>query len=158
MINLIGTQECKVDFKGRFLFPSSFKNQLKDELKKGFVIKRGVFDKCLELYPMSVWNVECTKINKLNRYVKQNNEFIRKFMEGTKLIELDGTGRVQIPKALINFGSIKKDIVLASMVDRIEIWDKEEYEKTVEYQPDDFSKLTQQVMGKDEDEQKTDIS
>ena len=99
MLNsIIGTYECKVDAKGRLLLPSPLKKQLNASLQDGFVLKRSVFDKCLELWPMSEWNIMMLKINKLNRFNKKNNDFIRKFMAGVKIIEIDDLGRLLIPK------------------------------------------------------------
>lgn len=147
MARIIGTYECKVDAKGRLMFPSAFRAQLASEIKDGFVIKRSVFQKCLELYPMSEWNIESTRINKLNRFRKKNVDFIRKFMAGVKTIELDKADRLLIPKDLINFSGIKKEIVLASVVNKIEIWNKEEYEKTIDFDPEDFADLAEEVMG-----------
>jgi len=106
-----------------------------------------VFQNCLELYPMSEWNIEAARINKLNRFRKKNVDFIRKFMAGVKTIELDTAGRLLIPKNLINFSGIKKEIVLASVVNKIEIWNKEEYEKAVAYDADDLAALAEDVMG-----------
>lgn len=147
MARIIGTYECKVDAKGRLMFPSAFRTQLASEIKDGFVIKRSVFQKCLEMYPMSEWNIESTRINKLNRFRKKNVDFIRKFMAGVKAIELDNAGRLLIPKDLINFSGIKKEIVLASVVNKIEIWNKEDYEKVVYYEADDLAVLAEDVMG-----------
>jgi MraZ protein len=68
-------------------------------------------------------------------------------MAGVKTVELDSTGRLLIPKDLVKFATISQDIVLASVVNKIEIWDKAEYEKAVDYQPDDFADLAEEVMG-----------
>ena len=89
MQTIIGTYECKVDAKGRLLLPAPLKKQLAANLQDGFVLKRSVFDKCLELWPMAEWNLMMQKINKLNRFNKKNNDFIRKFMAGVKMIEID---------------------------------------------------------------------
>ena len=129
------------------MFPVAFKGQLKDTLGKGFVIKRSIFRKCLELYPMEEWDLESKRINSLNRFVKKNVDFIRKFMAGVKNVELDSTGRLLIPKDLITYADIKKEIVLASVVNKIEIWDKSEYERAVDYDPDEFADLAEEVMG-----------
>jgi len=145
--NIIGTYECKVDVKGRLMFPVAFKGQLEKVLSKGFVIKRSIFRKCLELYPMEEWDLESKRINSLNRFRKKNVDFIRKFMAGVKSVELDSTGRLLIPKDLITYSDIKKEIVLASVVNKIEIWDKSEYEKAVDYDPDEFADLAEEVMG-----------
>jgi MraZ protein len=129
------------------MFPVSFKNQLSEVVSQGFVIKRSIFRSCLELYPMPEWNAESTRINKLNRFRKKNVDFIRKFMAGVKTVELDNTGRLLIPKDLIKFAAIEKDVVLASVVNKIEIWNKADYEKAVDYQPDEFGDLAEEVMG-----------
>ena len=77
MVNLIGTYECKADSKGRLMVPAALKKQLLPLLQDGFVIKRSVFEPCLELYPMEEWNAMMAKVNKLNRFRKKNNDFIR---------------------------------------------------------------------------------
>ena len=147
MKTLIGTYECKVDAKGRLMFPVSLKSQLKSELTEGFVLKRGVFQKCLELYPMSEWESMMQKVNKLNRFNKKNNDFIRRFTAGVKLIDVDATGRILIPKDLVAFSGIKKEVVLSSAVNIIEIWDKESYETVINDATSDFALLAEEVMG-----------
>ena len=147
MLNITGTYECRVDVKGRLMFPVAFKSQLAAVIAQGFVIKRSIFRNCLELYPVPEWNSESERINKLNRFRKKNVDFIRKFMAGVKTVELDGTGRLLIPKDLVKFAGIAQDVVLASVVNKIEIWDKNEYEKAVDYDPDEFAQLAEEVMG-----------
>ena len=136
------------------MFPVAFKGQLDKSLSNGFVIKRSIFRKCLELYPFEEWDLESKRINNLNRFVKKNVDFIRKFMAGVKTVELDVTGRLLIPKDLIHYANIKKEIVLASVVNKIEIWDKSEYEKAVDYDSDEFADLAEEVMGDIETEPK----
>ncbi|SFZ80424.1 division/cell wall cluster transcriptional repressor MraZ [Tenacibaculum maritimum] len=147
MINLIGTYECKIDAKGRMMFSSAFKKQLSAVLQDGFVLKRAVFQPCLELYPMSEWQLMMAKINKLNRFVKRNNDFIRRFTAGVKLVELDVSGRILIPKDLCQFAGIQKEIVLSSSVNIVEVWDKEKYEKVIDEAALDFADLAEEVMG-----------
>ncbi|TQI69874.1 MraZ protein [Gramella sp. Hel_I_59] len=151
MVNLIGTYECKVDAKGRLMVPSALKKQLTPMLQDGFVIKRSVFQPCLELYPMEQWDIMMTKINKLNRFKKQNNDFIRRFTAGVKTVEVDSNGRLLIPKDLIGFAGIDKEIVLSSAIGIVEIWDKDKYENAIEdSSDDDFASLAEEVMGNDE--------
>jgi len=153
VVNLIGTYECKADAKGRLMFSSAFKKQLSDVLQNGFVVKRAVFQPCLELYPMEEWNLMMEKINTLNRFKKKNNDFIRRFTAGVKFVELDVAGRVLIPKDLSEFAGIKKQVVMSSSVNIIEIWDKEKYEKAIDDAADDFADLAEEVMGnRDADE------
>lgn len=145
--SIIGTYECKVDAKGRLLLPAPLKKQLAASLQDGFVLKRSVFQPCLELYPMSEWNIMMLKINKLNRFVKKNNDFIRRFTAGVKVVEIDNLGRLLIPKDLVAFGNVNKDIVLSSAVNIVEIWDKDLYEKSLDNNDVDFADLAEDVMG-----------
>ena len=147
VVNLIGTYECKADVKGRLMLPSTIKKQLSSVLQEGFVLKRSVFQPCLELYPMSEWNAMVVKVNKLNRFIKKNNDFIRRFTAGVKIIELDVSGRMLIPKDLHLFAGISKEVVLSSSVNIIEIWDKAKYEKAIDEATVDFADLAEEVMG-----------
>lgn len=144
---IVGTYECKADSKGRLMLPAPLKKQLQESLEEGFVLKRSVFQPCLELYPMAEWNKMMLKINKLNRFVKKNNDFIRRFTAGVKVVEIDATGRLLIPKDLVVFAEIDKDIVLSSAVNIIEIWDKDKYEKSIDDSVLDFADLAEEVMG-----------
>ncbi len=152
MNSLIGTYECKADAKGRLMLPSVLKKQLSAVLQDGFVLKRAVFQPCLELYPMHEWNNVMQKVNKLNRFKKKNNDFIRRFTAGVKIIEVDSAGRLLIPKDLIAFSGISKHVVLASAVNIIEVWDKDKYEKAIDDATIDFAELAEEVMGQDGDD------
>ena len=147
VVSLIGTYECKADVKGRLMLPAPLKKQLASILQEGFVLKRSVFQPCLELYPMSEWNQVMAKVNKLNRFVKKNNDFIRRFTAGVKVIELDTSGRMLIPKDLHVFAGIQKEVVLSSSVSIIEIWNKDAYEKAIDDAAVDFAELAEDVMG-----------
>jgi transcriptional regulator MraZ len=149
--SLIGTYECKVDAKGRLMLPSALKKQLSHAFQGGFVLKRAVFQSCLELYPMNEWEALMQKVNKLNRFKKKNNDFIRRFTAGVKFIELDASGRLLVPKDLIAFAGISKEIVVSSAVNIIEIWDKDNYEKAIDDAAIDFADLAEEVMGQDDE-------
>ena len=151
MNSLIGTYECKVDTKGRLMLPSAIKKQLLPLLQNGFVLKRAVFQPCLELYPMAEWELLMQKMNKLNRFKKKNNDFIRRFTAGVKMVEVDSTGRLLIPKDLMLFSGISKDIVVSSAINIVEIWDKDKYEQAIDDAADDFADLAEEVMGQEDD-------
>jgi len=127
--------------------PAPLKKQLAASLQDGFVLKRSVFQPCLELYPMAEWNLMMQKVNKLNRFVKKNNDFIRRFQAGVKVVEIDALGRLLVPKDLTNFAQITKDVVLSSTVNIVEIWDKDLYEKAIDDSVGDFADLAEDVMG-----------
>lgn len=144
---LIGTYECKVDAKGRLPLPAGLRKQLATVMEEGFVLKRSVFQNCLELHPMSEWNKVMSEINQLNRFVKKNNDFIRQFTAGVKVVEIDANSRIQIAKDLVAFANISKDVVLSSSINVIEIWDKDKYEQSVNVDEIDFAQLAEEVMG-----------
>lgn len=129
------------------MLPAPLKKQLTSSLQDGFVLKRSVFQQCLELYPMSEWDLMMQKINKLNRFVKKNNDFIRRFTAGVKVVEIDALGRLLVPKDLVTFSGISKDVVFSSAVNIVEIWDKDLYEKSISGEDMDFADLAEEVMG-----------
>lgn len=134
------------------MIPVALKNQMAPVLNKGFVIKRSVFQPCLELYPMEEWNLLMQKMNKKNRFRKKNNDFIRRFSAGVKPVEIDATGRLLIPRNLMDIAGISKQVVLSSTINIIEIWDKDSYEKVLEETAVNFADLAEEVMGDDGDE------
>lgn len=147
MLNLIGTYECKADIKGRVMVPAALKKQLAPVLANGFVIKRAVFQPCIELYPIEEWQQLMKKMGGLNRFNRKNNDFIRRFSAGVKTVELDATGRLLIPKDLYSFAGIEKEIVISSAINIVEIWDKNKYEQAINDAANDFADLAEEVMG-----------
>ncbi len=152
MLNLIGTYECKADTKGRVMVPAPLKKQLMPVMAEGFVVKRAVFGASLEMYPMQEWNAIMKTVGGLNRFNRKNVEFIRKFTAGVKVVELDATGRLLIPKDLLAFAGITKDLVFASAINIIEIWDKDRYEQSINDGAEDFGDLAEEVMGFEKDD------
>ena len=149
MNTLTGTYECKADIKGRLMLPVALKKQLAGFMGNGFVLKRAVFQPCIELYPAQEWEALMQKVNKLNRFKKKNNDFIRRFTAGVKVVDLDASGRLLIPKDLLGFAKIEKEIVVSSAVSIVEIWDKTQYEKAIDDAASDFAALAEEVMGQD---------
>lgn len=146
---LTGTYECKADIKGRLMLPVALKKQLAGSMGNGFVLKRAVFQPCIELYSAQEWEALMQKVNKLNRFKKKNNDFIRRFTAGVKVVDLDASGRLLIPKDLLGFAKIEKEIVVSSAVSIVEIWDKTQYEKAIDDAASDFAALAEEVMGQD---------
>lgn len=134
------------------MMPSALKKQLAPVLQNGFVLKRAVFQECLELYPMSEWEQLMQRVNKLNRFKKKNNDFIRRFTAGVKVVEVDSAGRLLIPKDLMAFSGISKEVVVSSAINIIELWDKTKYEQAIDDAAIDFADLAEEVMGQDDDD------
>ena len=151
MTGFLGEFESTLDPKGRFLLPAGLKKQLPEGENTRFVINRG-FEKCLSLYPKQTWDPLFSKMQSLNDFNLKVREFRRYFLNGAMEVELDSAGRLLLPPNLKEYANLEKDIVLASAMDKIEIWSVENYKKFFEsYSPDDFSSLAEQVMVKGDD-------
>ncbi len=150
-MSYLGEYICKLDAKGRLTVPAGLKKQLDNEGREGFVVNRG-FEGCLGLYPHKDWQVVAEKLNKLNLFVTKNRAFVRKFQNGATKLDMDGSGRVLLPKDLMGFGGMSKEVVLFAYADRIEIWDKKRYDKLMSEEMDDFAELAEDVMGEDKND------
>jgi MraZ protein len=147
-MHIVGTYECKLDPKGRVKLPVALKKQLQGV--GVFVVKRSVFQPCLEVYTKEEWSLLMQKVNKLNRFKKKNNDFIRRFTAGVKVVEIDATDRMLIPKDLLGIASLDKEVVLSSAINLIEIWDKSLYEQAINDAAVDFAELAEEVMGNED--------
>ena len=129
------------------MMPIALKKQLSKLINEGFVLKRSVFNHCIEMYPVSEWAKLMDKLNGLNRFNKKNIDFIRRFTAGVKSVEMDNSGRFLISKDLIKYASIDKEIVVSSSVNILEIWNKSTYEKVINEATLNFVELAEEVMG-----------
>jgi len=147
MTGFLGEFESTLDTKGRFLLPAGLKKQLPEGENTRFVINRG-FEKCLTLYPMQSWEPIFTQVSMLNEFDPKVRQFRRYFLNGATNVELDSAGRLLLPKTLIDYAGLGKDVVLVSAVDKIEIWDKIKYTQFFEsFSPESYSELANTVMG-----------
>ncbi|MBT3301997.1 MAG: division/cell wall cluster transcriptional repressor MraZ [Bacteroidetes bacterium] len=146
MKGFIGEYECKLDAKGRFKIPANLLRQIPEEANNTFVINRG-FEKHLALYPANEWEIITEEINKLNNYDKKVRDFRRFFYRGASEISLDSSSRLLLPKTLLDWPKIDKEIVLFCHSFIIEIWSKSSYDGLLSNEPEDFSPIAQSVMG-----------
>lgn len=146
MIGFLGEYEVTMDAKGRFLLPAGFKKQLAEEGANQFVVNRGI-EMCLTLYPIQSWEPIYSQVSQLNEFDPKVRQFRRYFLNGATQVELDSAGRLLVPKALIDYAGLEKDVVLVSAVNKIEIWDKNNYTKFFEsFSPETYSSLANDVM------------
>jgi MraZ protein len=144
----IGQYQCKLDAKGRLMLPADFKEQLGDLAGEGFVLRPGLFSKCLELYTMSDWVQTQDKLRSLNQFVRSNVELVRKYNAGAKMVKIDGSGRLQIPKNLIDSGGLQKEVVLTSLTVKMELWDKASYDEEINRMDEvAFERLATEKLG-----------
>jgi MraZ protein len=145
MASLIGEYDCKVDAKGRFMFPIDLRKQMEGLFDKGFVINRNLHQKCLVLYPLNEWNRLNKKLSKLNRLIKANDIFVRRFTGGATNADADASGRLLIPRSLTDYADIKSDIKVLGSNNVIEIWDKARYDEFLN-QDVNIEQLAQDVL------------
>ncbi len=157
MAGYIGEYPCTVDAKGRFLLPGGLKKQIPAKEQKNFVVHRGI-EKHLVIYTKKEWDKISAEVNRLNMYVRKNREFLRKFNRGASEMELDSTNRLLLPKTLMEFAGLEKDIVLFAYNNRIEVWSESAYEQMMKDESGDFASLAEEVMGKKRDENDGDLS
>lgn len=147
VINLLGEYDCKLDAKGRLMLPSGLKKQLVKVLDEGFVINRNLHQKCLVLYPKSEWERLSGKLNKLNRLIKKNDMIVRKVMGGATPVSPDGTGRLLLPKSLVEHAGLETDIKVVGSNSTVEIWSKSGYESFMSDEDIDMEALAEDVFG-----------
>ena len=145
MATLLGEYECTLDQKGRIILPAALKKRISPDAGNKFVINRG-FESCLVLYPGDVWKTESAKIDRINIYNRKGRKFMRSFYRGATELELDAHNRLLIPKPLILYAGIVKDIVLFAYANRIEVWAKDKYEEVLNIDPDEYDELGEEVM------------
>lgn len=144
----IGEYHCKLDAKGRLLLPSSFKEQLGTALEDGFVLRPGLFETCLDMYGMDDWRKLQEKLGKMNPFRKDSLMIARRINAGARLVKIDGSGRLQIPKDLLDKCGMVKEVVITSLPDRMQIWGEEQMqESNAEMSDEDFAKLLEEKLG-----------
>lgn len=146
MSYLTGEFECKLDNKGRMMIPAGLKRQLPEADTGVLVINRG-FKKYLVIYTKQEWDKKLDELSKLNQYENKNIEFIRYFTRGATEMSVDGSFRVNLPQALLDYAGIGTDVVLNCQLSKIEMWDKVAYQALIESEPANFADLAEEVMG-----------
>ena len=142
MLNLLGEHNCKIDAKGRLMFPARLRRQLESVIHHGLVINRDIFEKCLMLYPKPEWDKVNAEMTQLSRYNRKHQLFQRKLMKGATIVDLDASGRLNVPSALLEYAGIDlnngNEIIVSGLGEKVEIWTKEAYQAQVLDDSEDF--------------------
>ena len=118
-----GDVDCKVDAKGRIMLPVAFRKQLGEAEAFCFVVKKDLYEPCLELYTIDEWNRQNKLILKNYKpFNPDDRQFLRDFRMGATEVECDPTGRILIPKRLLKQAEITNETVLLGSIGKIEIW------------------------------------
>jgi MraZ protein len=147
MVKFIGEYTVKVDDKGRLILPSSFKSVITNgDLR--FVVKRGLFFNCLEMFTYEEWANESEQVkSRLNFFNREHSQFWREYMRDRALVEPDEKlGRISIPKRLLEQIGVGKEVIFAGNDHKIEIWAKENFQNT-KLQESDYIALAEKILG-----------
>ena len=131
-MRFLGNIEAKTDTKGRAFLPAVFRKVLQASGEEHLVLRKDVFQKCLVIYPESVWNERLDQLKQQLRPWKQaHQQMFRQFVSEAEVVTLDGNGRFLISKRLQKIAEIDQDIQFIGMDDTIEIWSPTNLEKTL---------------------------
>jgi len=147
MSSFSGEYDCKVDAKGRMVFPSKFKAKLPDASGKEIILFRG-FEKCIDIYTTTEFKKFSSIVKGLDPFNPEHRKFQRNFLRRVTEVELDGTGRILFPKSFLEYAQIEKDVVALGMMNKIELWAKEVYENDTDFIEDssEFSLMAQKIL------------
>lgn len=146
MSSFIGDYICKADSKCRVVVPASFRKVMVASQQSFFVLRKNVFEKCIDMYPLEEWEKMLAEVKtRLNRFDARHVAFLREFCRGTQEVEMDANGRVLLPRRLLEEVGIDKDMVLAGQDNMIQVWGVEDYEK-VAVAPEELSVLAEEIF------------
>ena len=144
MTNFFGEYECKLDEKGRLKLPSAILNQLGESTSRDFVANRG-FERCLYLFPKTVWNIKLAEVQGLNDYIPEVRQFKRYFYRGATEFTPDKSDRILLPKILLEYAGIDRTLILTAMGEHMEMWSTDNYKEMIGKEPEDLSALAQKI-------------
>ena len=148
MSNFLGEFDCKLDDRNRLIVPAALLKQIPGIEEDGFVVNRG-FEKHLVLYTKKQWEKITAEMNTLNPYEEKVRVFRRYFSRGATPLKIDKSFRILLPQTLMEYAGIpsSSEVVISCVMDTIELWAKSAYNDQISFEPADFSKLAQDVMG-----------
>ena len=128
-MRFIGDFTAKTDAKGRVFLPAAFRKILEAEDEQTLVLRNDVFQKCLVLYPESVWNAMLDGLKAgMNQWNSKQQNMLRLFVADAEPIELDSQGRLLISKKKLLYAGIDSEVRFLAVDDRIEVWSKQAFD------------------------------
>ena len=135
----MGEYNHTIDPKGRVIVPAKFRETLGEQ----FVVTKGL-DGCLFVYDEQEWNIFEEKLKTLPITNKEARAFVRFFLAGAATVEVDKQGRILLPGVLREFAKLEKDVVLVGVGSRVEIWSKECWNDTTDF--DDVDEIAEHMQ------------
>lgn len=130
MASFVGDYVCKADSKCRVVVPVSFRKVMAASGQTFFVLRKNVFERCMDMYPAQEWERMLAELKgRLNLFNPKHAAFFREFCRGTQEVEMDANGRVLFPRKMLEEAGIEKEMVLAAQDAFIQVWDVRAYEE-----------------------------
>ena len=149
-MRFLGNIEAKTDAKGRAFLPAVFRKVLQASGEGCLVLRKDVFQKCLVLYPESVWNERLDLLKtQLKPWKQAHQQIFRQIVSEAEVVALDGNGRFLISKRLQKIAEIDQDIQFIGMDNTIEIWSPKNLQETLKPE-EDFGIEFENIMNSDD--------
>ena len=150
-MRFLGNIEAKTDVKGRAFLPAVFRKVLQVQGEEVLVLRKDVVQKCLVLYPESVWNARLDMLKtQLRTWKPVHQQMFRQFVSEAEVVSLDGNGRFLISKRLLKAAEIDQDIQFIGMDDTIEIWSPDNLKQTLK-SDEEFGNEFESIMNATEE-------
>ena len=149
-MRFLGNIEAKTDAKGRAFLPAVFRKVLQASGEECLVLRKDVFQKCLVLYPESVWNERLDLLKtQLKPWKQAHQQIFRQFVSEAEVVVLDGNGRFLISKRLQKIAEINQDIQFIGMDNTVEIWSPKNLQNTLKPE-EEFGIEFENIMNSDD--------
>jgi MraZ protein len=140
-----GEHACKMDAKGRLTLPARVKSKLPEASGSQLILSLGL-EPCLVLYPLVEYRKIYSRIASMNEFNEEYRRLQRNFFRRIAEVELDGAGRMLIPKSMSGYAQLDKELILVGMGNRIELWNAQVYDEFVISDNAEFSRLAQKHL------------
>ena len=134
-----------MDAKGRLTLPAKVKSKLPDVSGNQLILSLGL-EPCLVLYPMVEYKKIYSRIASMNEFNEEFRRLQRNFFRRIAEVELDGAGRLLIPKTMAKYAKLEKEMILVGMGNRIEMWNSDVYDEFIINDNIEFSQLAQKHL------------
>ena len=149
-MRFLGNIEAKTDAKGRVFLPSVFRKVLQASGEETLVLRKDIYQKCLVLYPESVWNEKVDQLKaQLKPWKPSHQQMLRQFISEAEAISLDGNGRFLISKRLQKAAEIDQDVQFIGMDNTIEVWSPQHLKQILK-SDEDFGKEFEDIVNTDD--------
>ncbi|MDH6355711.1 MraZ protein [Dysgonomonas sp. PH5-45] len=146
-MQFLGNIEAKLDAKSRVFVPAAFRKILQSAEQNVLVLRKDIFQDCLVLYPMPVWEEQVALLSaKATHWDGEKRQLLRRLFFDTERLDIDPNGRILIPKRYVQMIGVLSDIRFLGVGDTIEIWAKDRLEDSMN-SINDFGLQIQKLMG-----------